>query len=121
MRYQTKQYSLEIPDNLVGVMGCSKKGNNVVIRLLREEDTEHSGILVTLKLLKRITKNMENRELIGTVMNEQGARWQMIAVYGEEGSCSEENEDLYWRLMHRLYLVYESINPVEGFYWKRNR
>ena len=119
MRYQTKQYSLEIPDNLVGVMGYSKKGNNVVIRLLWEDGMEHSGILTTLKLLKRIPKNMENREMIGVLRNEEGTQWHLIAFYGEEDSCSEENEDLYWRLMDRLFLIYQSIAPASGYFWQR--
>ncbi|MBQ1877329.1 MAG: hypothetical protein II161_00800 [Erysipelotrichaceae bacterium] len=118
MKYETKGYFLEIPDNLTGVMGCKGRDKDVRVLMLTEEDC--SGLLASLKLYKKGPRNRDNTEKVGTLTDPEGTIWQLYAVYGEEGSCSEENEDLYWRLVDRLWLVFESIRPQEGYHWERN-
>ena len=117
MRYDTRGYYLEIPANLTGVMGCKGRDKDVRILMLTEE--EGSGLLAALKLYKKGPRNTENTEKVGILTDPEGISWQMYAVYGEEGSCSEENDDLYWRLVDRLWLVYESIQPQDGYRWER--
>ncbi len=119
MRYETRGYYLEIPDNLTWVMGCKGRDRDVRILMLTEEDEDCSGLLASLKLYKKGPRNRENTEKVGTLTDHEGISWQMYAVYGEEGSCSEENEDLYWRLVDRLWLVFESVRPQDGYQWER--
>ena len=117
MNIDTKLFSFDIPDNLTGVLGAAKTRGGVVFRLLCEE--ERSGIVTTVKALKRFpSRNAEGYELIGTLTEPDGSRRYLFAVWGEEGACGEDNEDLYFRLCDRMYKVYKSITPAPGCKWE---
>ena len=118
MRYSLDRYSFELPDKWKGLAGVRKRGKRADIILLTEEDPACSGLLVTLKCVKRkAAKTDEYTELLGRLSDKNGENRFLYAVYGKEGSVSEENEDLYWRLRDRLWQVFESICPLEGYCW----
>jgi len=119
MKYETKRFSLEIPENLKDIVGIEENEDDVIVKLLWEEDTEHDGIIVTLKAVKdKDSITSDNIEEIGMLTSDSGETYYLIAVYGEEGACSEENEELYFRLVDKMFNVYESIEPVQGYSWK---
>ncbi len=115
MRITEKWYSFEMPERWRDLVGVRKKNNRVDLILLREESPDCSGLLASLKCLKRkVSKTDEYTELLGSLSCTDGERRFLYAVYGREGAVSEENEDLYWRLRDQLCLVFESIRPAEG-------
>ena len=115
MRIDTKRFSFELPDRFKDIVGVAEKRGGVVFRLLWEE--ERSGVIVTIKALKRMP-NRGDSELLGVIAGPDDEERLLIAVYGEEGACSEENEELYFRVRDRLYGVYKSITPAPGYSWR---
>ena len=114
-------YSFEIPERWANLVGAIKKKSRVDIVLLWEADTGCSGILVSLKCLKhKIKKPDEYTELLGILNSEAGDRRFLYASYGREGAVSEGNEDLYWRLRDQLWMIFDSINPADGYNWQCN-
>ena len=108
-------YSFELPEHWRELVGVWKKGKQVDLILLREDFPGCSGLLASLKCLKRkVSKPDEYTELLRSFCRADGERRFLYAVYGREGVVSEENEDLYWRLRDQLCLVFASICPVEG-------
>ena len=86
--------------------------------LLCEESPGCSGLLASLKCLKhKVSKPDEYTELLGSLHRADGESRFLYAVYGREGTVSEENEDLYWRLRDQLCLVFESLCPADGLSW----
>ena len=119
MRITAKWYSFEMPERLKGLVGVRKRGVRTDLFLLREEDPACSGLLVSLKCLKRkVLKPDDFTELVGRLIREDGECRYLYAVYGREGAVSEENEDLYWRLRDQLWQVFESLCPAEGIEWQ---
>ena len=119
MRITEEWYSFEIPERWKDLAGVRKKNNRVDLILLREEAPGCSGLLVSLKCLKRkAAKTDEYTELLGCFCREDGERRFLYAMYGREGVVCEENEDLYWRLRDQLCLVFESLCPAEGCSWQ---
>ena len=116
MKISSERYSFEIPDKWKEMVGAKTKGNRTDIVLLWDEEYGCSGLMVSLRCLKR-KKNApdEYTELIGTLTGESGGKWFLYAVYGQEGAVSEANEDLYWRLRDQLWKVFESIRPNDGY------
>ena len=112
MRITEEQYTFELPERWNGLVGVRKRDRRVDLVLLGEEEPGCSGLLVSLKCLKRkISKPDEYTELLGMLDGEDGQHRYLYAVYGREGAVSEMNEDLYWRLRDQLWKVYESIRP----------
>ena len=83
----------------------------------------------TMKDLKRTTrrfgptlghrKGVDGTEFLGTLVPANGGgNLYLYALYGAEGSCGEENADLYWRLVDKMPLVFRSIQAAEGYTWK---
>ena len=118
MQITEEWYSFEIPDRLKELLGVRKRRNCIDLILLQEEDHSCSGLLVSLKCLKRRHAQLDDyTELLGRLTSENGDSRYLYAVYGKEGSVSEENEDLYWRLRDKLCLVFDSISPSDGKTW----
>ncbi len=116
MRFSAGRYFFEIPDKWKDIAGVRRKGARVDIVLLWEEEPGCSGLLASLKCLKRrIAKPDGDTELLGRLLGEDGGTLYLYAVYGKEGAVSEANEDLYWRLRDRLWEVFESVCPAEGY------
>ena len=119
MRYTEEWYSFEMPERWRGLVGVRKKSSRVDLILLQEETPGCSGLLVSLKCLKRkVSKTDEYTELLGCLSREDGERRFLYAIYGREGVVSEENEDLYWRLRDQLCLAFESLCPAESCCWR---
>ena len=119
MRITEDQYSFELPERWKELVGVQKKKRRTDLVLLWEEEPGCSGLLVSLKCLKRKTARPDvYTEFLGRLSREDGARFFLYAVYGREGAVSEANEDLYWRLRDQLWKVFESILPAEGYSWQ---
>ena len=115
MKIECKRYSFELPDSWAKLAEGRESRNRVAI-LLPEDDRTHSGLLVTLKTLRRRDPAADER--LGRLTAASGEAWELLAFYGTEGACSEENEDLYWRARDQLWMVYRSIRPAVGFRWE---
>ena len=116
MRVTGKYYSFEIPERWQGLVGVRKKGGRTDFVLLREEDPSCSGLLASIKCLKRrVAKPDDYTEYLGGLTGPEGERRFLYAAYGREGAVSEENEDLYWRLRDQLCLVFDSLQAGEGY------
>ena len=119
MKIVQDMYLFEMPDRWKDLVGVIKKGNRVDLVLLWEEDPGCQGLLVSLKCLKyRKTKADEYTELLGKLHGKDGTRRYLYAAYGREGTVSEANEDLYWRLRDQLWMIFESLQPAEGYSWE---
>ena len=119
MRITEDWYSFELPARWRGLVGVRKRSHRVDLVLLREEAPGCSGLLASLKCLKRKTsKPDEYTELLGSLRRADGESRFLYAVYGREGAVSEENEDLYWRLRDQLCLVFENLRPAERCSWQ---
>ena len=118
MQIDADGYSFELPDNWDGIVGASRTRSGVTLRLLWEDSRTHSGILATFKAVKRPAAVKGDNERIGILTYPSGESRTLVAVYGREGACSEDNADLYWRLFDRLYFVYKSIMPMDGYSWQ---
>ena len=119
MRITAKWYFFEMPERLKGLIGVRKTGGRVDLVLMQEEDPACSGLLVSLKCVKRkVSKPDDQTELLGTLTRKDGECRFLYAVYGREGAASEENEDLYWRLRDKLCLIFGSLCPAEGIEWQ---
>ena len=115
MRFSTELYYFDLPGKWDGIVGVKKRGRTADIVLLWEKGTGHSGLLASLRCLKRkASKRDDDKELLGTLTDCDGGTFYLYAAYGREGSVSEENEDLYWRLRDRLWQIFESIRPAGG-------
>ena len=109
-------YSFEIPEHLEKLLGVRRRRNCTDIYLLQEDSC--SGLLVSLKCLKRRPAQLDAyTEFLGRLTGKNGDGRYLYAIYGKEGSVSEDNEDLYWRLRDKLCLVFDSIGPSEGKKW----
>ncbi len=116
MTIPAEGYSFDLPEQYRGLVGVRKRGARRDLILLREEDPCRSGLLASLKCRKRrIPEPDEYTEFLGTLRGDDGTVRFLYAAYGREGAVGEENEDLYWRLRDRLWQVFESIRPAEGF------
>lgn len=114
MQIITEYYSFELPERWRDLVSVVKKSRRVDLVLLWEEDTGCSGLLASLKCLKRrISRPDEYTEFLCKLSYESGEDRYIYAAYGREGAVSEENEDLYWRLRDQLWMVFESIRKVE--------
>ena len=101
------------------LVGLRKTRGRLNFYLLREEDPACSGLLLSLKCVRRRTPAPdEYTELLGRLSAGDGTSRFLYAVYGREGAVSEMNEDLYWRLRDRDWELFESICPAEGFLWQ---
>ncbi len=119
MKITEGRYSFEIPERWKELVGAKKKSSRIDLILLWEEEPGCSGLLVSLKCLKRKkSKPDEYTELLGTLSREDGTCSYLYAVHGQEGAVSEKNEDLYWRLRDQLWMVFESLSPEEGYSWQ---
>ena len=119
MRIAEDMYSFEMPDRWKDLVGVIRKGSRVDLVLLREEDPRRRGLLVSLKCLKhKKTKPDEYSELLGKLRGGAGEHRYLYAAYGREGTVSEVNEDLYWRLRDQLWMVFDSLRPAEGYGWE---
>ena len=107
-------YAFEMPDNWQGIVRVRTRGSCTSFYLI---DEDKDGLIAALKLLKR--KPAAESELIGKLTMADGTVRNLYAVYGTEGACSEDNADLHWRLVDRMYNVYVSIKPNEGYQWER--
>ncbi len=116
MRITEELYSFETPERWTGLVGVRKKGHRTDFVLRCEEDPSRSGLLASIKCLKRrIAKPDEYTELLGRLTGPDGECRFLYAAYGREGAVSEENEDLYWRLRDQLCLAFDSLKPGEGY------
>ncbi len=119
MRIAQDLYSFELPDRWKDLVGVKGKDSRLDLVLLWEEAPGFKGILVSLKCLKRKkAKPDEYTELLGKLSGENGEHRYLYAAYGREGTVSEANEDLYWRLRDQLWQVFDSIRPAEGYGWE---
>ncbi|MBR4210582.1 MAG: hypothetical protein IKQ96_10300 [Lachnospiraceae bacterium] len=119
MRILTDYYSFELPDKWKDLVGIRKKGYRTDLILLWEETPGCSGLLASIKCLKRKVSNPdEYTEFLGSIRGEDGGVRFLYAYYGQEGVVSEENEDLYWRLRDQLWQAFESISPAAGYGWQ---
>lgn len=119
MRYEIKRYSFELPDSWKNVVSVKESRNSVIIRETMETKAEHSGIVVTLKSSRKPMSGQDGTEFLGTLVPANGGgNLYLYALYGAEGSCGEENADLYWRLVDKMPLVFRSIQAAEGYTWK---
>ena len=119
MQYEAEGYSFEIPDSWKKVVGIKKTKNKVIIRELLETEPEYSGIVATLKTVKRKKTCVPDVcEQLGTLTSPSGETFYLFAEYGRENSCSEEASDLYWRLMDKMYTVFKSIHAAAGYSWE---
>jgi hypothetical protein len=111
-----KLYSFEIPERWKGLVSVRKKGSRTDFVLLREDDPSCSGLLASIKCLKRRIANLDDyTEYLGRLTGPEGECRFLYAAYGREGAFSEENEDLYWRLRDQLCLVFDSLKAGEGY------
>lgn len=118
MRYECKRYSFELPDSWKNVVSVKESRNSVIIRETMETGGGHSGIVVTLKSSRKRLPGQDGTEFLGTLVPADGSgNLYLYALYGAEGSCSEDNADLYWRLVDKMPLVFMSIQAVEGYTW----
>ena len=118
MKILTEWYRFEIPDKWNDLVKARKKKSRVDLVLAWDEELGYSGRLVSLRCLKRkITGDDENTELLGNITGESGDKRYLYATYGKEGDVSEDNEDLYFRLVDQLWRIYESIEPANGYSW----
>ncbi len=119
MLISADKYCFEIPERWKEIVGARKRGRHVDVVLLWEENPGCSGLLVRLRCLKRRIRTPDDyTELLGTLSCGENTFF-LYAAYGKEGSVSEENEDLYWRLRDQLYLIFDSITPLSGCQWQR--
>ncbi len=119
MKIIEDMYSFEMPERWGDLVGVRRRGSRADLVLLREEEPGCEGLLVSLKCLKRRkAKPDEYTELLGILSGGEGERRYLYAAYGQEGTVSEVNEDLYWRLRDQLWTVFESIRPAEGYGWE---
>ncbi len=115
MKTETEWYSFEMPERWKGLVGARIKEIRTDLVLLWEKGSGCSGLLVSLKCLKRRKqKPDEYTEYLGRLTGRDGDRRFLYAAYGREGAVSEENEDLYWRLRDQLWMVLESLAPADG-------
>ncbi len=120
MRNTKELYSFEIPKRWSGLVGVRKKSCRTDFILLCEEDPSCSGLLASIRCLKRrITKLDDYTEYLGRIDGPDGECRYLYVSYGREGSVSGENEDLYWRLRDQLCLVFDSLQPGDGYSMKR--
>ncbi len=118
MRITEDWYSFELPEHWRGLVEVRKRSRRVDLVLLCEESPGCSGLLASLKCLKhKVSKPDEYTELLGSLHRADGEGRFLYAVYGREGTVSEENEDLYWRLRDQLCLAFESLCPADGLSW----
>ncbi len=118
IRYENKRYSFELPDSWKNVVSVKESRNSVIIRETMETDAGHSGIVVTLKSSWKQLPGQDRTEFLGTLAPAGGSgNLYLYALYGAEGSCSEEAADLYWRLVDKMPLVFRSIQAAEGYTW----
>ena len=118
MRYESKRYSFELPDSWKNVVSVKESRNSVIIRETMETEAEHSGIVVTLKSSRKPMSGQDGTEFLGTLVPANGGgNLYLYALYGTEGSCSEDNADLYWRLVDKMPLVFRSIQAAAGYTW----
>lgn len=119
MRYESKRYSFELPDSWKNVVSVKESRNSVIIRETMETGAGHSGIVVTLKSSRKRLPGQDGTEFLGTLVPANGSgNLYLYALYGAEGSCSEEAADLYWRLVDKMPLVFRSIQAAEGYTWE---
>ena len=119
MRYESKRYSLELPDSWKNVVSVKESRNSVIIRETMETEAEHSGIVVTIKSSRKLIVGQDGMEFLGTLVPANGGgNLYLYALYGAEGSCGEENADLYWRLVDKMPLVFRSIQAAAGYTWE---
>ncbi len=118
MLYEADGYSFELPDRWEGIVGVVQNRLGVTFKLLWEKGRKHNGVLATLKKVKRPEAVKRDNEQLGVLTDPSGESRVLVAVFGREGACSEDNADLYWRLFDRLYSVYKSIRPAEGYSWE---
>ena len=119
MRIAEDMYSFEMPDRWKGLVGVIRKDSRVDLVLLWEKAPGCKGLLVSLKCLKhKRTKPDEYTELLGKLSGKDGEHRYLYAAYGREGTVSEDNEDLYWRLRDQLWMVFDSLRPTEGYSWE---
>ena len=119
MKCSAGRYSFEMPDKWKDMVGVRRKGVRTDLFLLWEEEPGCSGLLASLRCRKgKRSVPGEDAELLGALLGGDGDVRYLYAVYGREGSVSEANEDLYWRLRDRLWQVFESIRPAEGYLWR---
>ena len=120
MRKSALFYSYDMPERWKGMVGTRRKGNRTDFVLLWEEDPGCSGLLASLRCVKRrILKPDEYTELLGSLQGPDGAMHWLYVSYGQEGSVSGENEDLYWRIRDQMWQVFESIEASEGYLLER--
>ena len=118
MRYECKRYSLELPDSWKNVVSVKESRNSVIIWETMENGAGRSGIVVTLKSSRKRLPGQDGTEFLGTLVPADGSgNLYLYALYGTEGSCSEDNADLYWRLVDKMPLVFSSIQAAAGYTW----
>ena len=118
MKITDNWYSFEIPERLEKLVKVRKRRNHIDLVLSQEEDNGCSGLLVTIKCLKRKPSQVDDyTEFLGYLTGDNGESRYLYAAYGKEGSVSEENEDLYWRVRDKLCPVFDSISPAAGKAW----
>ena len=118
MKFETKQYSFEIPEKWKDIVGAEEKENGVILKLLREDNPSHDGILVTLKTVKDKKSITGEFEQVGKLISNTGEVDYLFAIFGHEGACSEENEELFFRILDQLFKVYQTIQPANGYSWE---
>ncbi len=119
MKITEEKYSFGIPERWHELVGARKRTSRTDLVLLWEEEPGCSGLLVSLKCLKRKKSKLDEfTEFLGTLSSKDGTHWFLYAAYGQEGAVSEANEDLYWRLRDQLWMVFESLSPEEGYSWQ---
>ncbi len=118
MRYECNRYSLELPDSWKNVVSVKESRNSVIIWETMENGDGKSGIVVTLKSCRKRLPGQDGTEFLGTLVPADGSgNLYLYALYGTEGSCSEDNADLYWRLVDKMPLVFSSIQAAAGYTW----
>ena len=118
MRIDAKGYSFELPDKWAGFVAARRVRGGVTLKFLPDAGPEHSGVLATLKAVKRPELIKGDNERLGLLTDSSGDVRVLVAVFGREGACSEDNADFYWRLFDRLPLVYKTVRPQDGFSWQ---
>lgn len=118
MEVLTSKFCLVFPDKWQGVAEAKSSRGTVVIRELMEEDSAYSGIVATLKTSRRRLPVSDTCEYLGALVSPSCGTFYLYAIYGEEGSCSEDCSDLYWRVFDGLPPVFASITPLGDFSWQ---
>jgi len=118
MQFETKQYSFEIPEKWKDIVGIEINENEVIFRLLWEDNPIHDGIIVTLKTVQDRNSISGDVEQLGKLTSNTGEVYYLFSIFGHEGAFSEENEELFWRLSDKLFNVYRTIQPLNGYSWE---